>query len=217
MDKIIEKISKIIKEDGTVNFLLKFLNFFKKNYCGVSIKNIYQFDLNNSPPNISTKINFNVNEATKEDIDLMDEEDYDYDLKGKTYSKNRLEKGDKCFLTIHNSKIISYVWAMKDHMELSEYKNVPISKNRVYIYKGFVLKEFRGKRIHNLMDIYLFNYFRRQGKEFVICAIYKDNLSSTKAIERIGFKKIGYISLLRFFGIKYDYIGKKHLLYLQNP
>ena len=40
-----------------------------------------------------------------------------------------------------------YIWIMKDYMELSELNRVPLPKEKVCIYKVFVLNEFRGKRV----------------------------------------------------------------------
>jgi ribosomal protein S18 acetylase RimI-like enzyme len=207
---------KRFSEEGFLPSFLKILKFIKTNICGISKVIIFEFDLNNSVPTVSSQINFSIRMATKEDIDLIDEERYDYNLKGKQYSKERLSKGDKCFLALHNGGIIGYVWIMKNDMELSEFNHVPLSKKRVYTYKAFILKEFRGKRIRNAIDVYLFKMFRKAGKRFVICLVDKDNEPSIRCKERLGFKKIGYINQLRFFGLKYDYLKKNDRLYLQN-
>jgi len=217
MGKKIQKISKIISEEGIFFFFLKIFKYINTNICGISKEIIFEQDLEKSVPKITTELELSFRMASKEDIDFMDEEHYDYDLKGKQYSKDRLLKGDRCILTVYNGKIIGYTWVMKDYMELSQFNHILLSKNRIYVYKGFILKEYRGKRIQMFVHKYLANMLRKEGKRFVVLFIDIKNKSSIKCVERVGFKRIGFKKQFTFFGLKHDYIKNKTLLYLQNP
>lgn len=216
MEKNFQKISKIISEEGIFFFFLKVLRYINTNICGISKAIIFEFDLEKSVPVISTQIDFSIRRATEKDIDSMDEDHYEYDLKGKQYSKERFAKGDKCYLALHNGRIIGYVWVMKDHMELSQFNYIPLSKKRAYVYKCFVLKEYRGKRVEGAMYTYLTDMLRKDGKRFVVLAIGINNKPALKTKERDEYKIIGNLIHFKFFGLKYDYIKKTTRSYLQE-
>ena len=146
----------------------------------------------------------------------MDEEHYGYNQRTKQYSIDRLSKGDRCILAINNSKIIGYLWVMKDQFELAPFKFITLPKKRVYSYKGYVIKKYRGKRIFWATHVYLFNMLRKEGKRFIVGAIDINNKPALKLKEIENWKIIGKLIHVRFFGLKYDYIKKNGLLYLQN-
>jgi len=201
-----------------LNIFLRIINYFNNNVFGISQSIIFELDLKNPDSKRVTNLEITLKIATKEDIKKMDKKLYNYNKKGKKYSIERLEKGDKCVLAIHKGQVIGYLWTMKDTMELSQFNHIPLSKNRAYTYKSFVLKDFRGKRIHGSMYNYLCDLLKKEGKEFVISVINTNNKASLKTKSSIKYyKKIGKIINLNFFGLKYDYIKKKDLSYLQNP
>ena len=177
---------------------------------------IFEINIENPKKIPPSKIDLSFKICKKNEIDLILKYEYNYNNRGKKYSKNRLDKGDRCVLAIYKRKIIGYAWIMKNKMELSIYNLIPISKKRVYIYKGFVLKKFRGKRILNAIDNYIIKLLNKEGKKFIVTTVGKNNKHSIKARERLGFKRIGKIIQIRFFGLKYDYISKKDLKYLQS-
>ena len=197
-------------------FFIKVKQFFLKIFK-IEILIIFELDIENPIKIIPSPIKLTFRIGTKKDIDSMDNTYYDYDEKGKKFSKNQFDKGDKCILAINNDRVIGYVWIMRNLMELSAYNHISISKKRSYIYRGFVLKEFRGKRVLNAIDKYIIKILKEDRKKFIITTISIRNKSSIKARERLEFKRVGKIIQIRFFGLKYDYIPKKDLLYLQRP
>ena len=194
------QVQKIISEEGFFFFLFKVLLYINKNICGILITIIYELDLEKYVPKIVSDLELSFRAATKKDIDAMDEEQYGYDLKGKQFSKERLVKGDRCILVFHNDKIIGYVWVMNHRqMELSQFNLIPLSKNRVYLYKAFILKEFQGMRVANAIDDYISNMFKKPGKRFVVCKTEFDNNPAKKSRERGGFKRIGYTNVRNIY------------------
>jgi hypothetical protein len=202
--------------EGVFSFFLRVIRYIKRNFLGISKTIIFELDLENSGLKNAADLNLFFRLATKEDIGAMDEENYDYDQNAKKYLINRLEKGDRCILTLHDNKIIGYLWMMSGSMELTQQKHISLSKNRAYSYKEFVLKEFRGKRVHQSMYDYLIDMLKKEDKRFVVSTIDADNKSSLKTRGRGGFKIVGNIIRISFFGLKYDYLKKKDLFYLQN-
>ena len=174
-----------LSHDGFVTFVKKALRSVFRNVFFVKKSIIFELDIERPVRNIFPSIELSFAMASEEDIDSMDEEHYGYDEKGKQYSKDRLKKGDKCILGIHGGKIVGYFWAMKDNMELSQFNHMPLFIKRVYLYKGFVVEEFRGERVFNALIAYLINMLRKDGKSFVVLMVGKDNKPSIKATERM--------------------------------
>ena len=203
-------------EDGVFSFFLKVLNYIKKKYLGIWRVIILESKLKNTCFKKNTKLKLSFRLATKKDIKEMDNEKYGYSINSKKYFINRLEKGDRCILALYDKKIIGYLWAMKDFMEITQHKHIALSKDKVYLFNAFVLKEFRGQRIITVMHEYICDILKKEGKRIVVLVIDADNKSSLKTRYRCGDKRIGIIIRVRFFGLKYDYINKKVLFYLQN-
>ena len=217
MENKIQRISKIILEEGILVFFSKISRYIRKNIVGINKSFVYEIDLNNPITIITSKLELSFRLATKKDIDLMDYDNYNYDEKAKKYAQERLKKGDSCILAQSNGRIIGYVWIMYDYLDISKFNFISLSKNRASTYNSFVLKEFRGKKVRNSMDEYIFDIFRKTGKRFIVCVIDKDNISSAKTRQRAGYKKIGFVNQFRFFGIKHDYVDRNLLSYLQKP
>jgi len=215
MEKTGKKNNKNPKS-GIFSFLLRVINYVKKYILGVYRAKIFELELEHLGPKIVSDLNPSFKLATKSDILTMYKEHYDYDKKKKRHFIGRLEKGDRCILALHNGKIIGYLWVTKDQMELRPNKYIFLSKNRSCSYKGFVLKEYRGRRIHGAMYGYLIDLLKKDGKRFVISIVDMDNKSSLRSKSRDGYNTIGRVTHLRFFGLKFEYIKKKELSYLQN-
>jgi len=212
----LHRVSKIISEEGILVFFSKLFRYIRKNIFGVTKAYIYELDLNDPVPKITSELDISFRLATKKDIDLMDEENYCYNESRKKYAEERLKKGDNCALALYNGMIIGYIWVRYDQLDTSIFNLISLSKNRVSTYNYLTLKEFRGKRVNNSMDDYINNIVRKAGKRYILAIVDKDNKASAKTRERAGYKIIGYVNQLRFFGLKYDCIDKKLLSYLQK-
>jgi len=212
--KFLEKASDVISEEGITSFFRKVLKFIALNLVRIRRVNIYELNLEDSVRRIlpQVKISFRLAEVT--DIESMDEENYGYNSEAKKYSVERLKKGDECVLALYNGKIAGYMWIMKGYMELSQFKHIRVPKNRAYIYNGFVLKEFRGKRILNAMDTFVIEKLRKEDKKYLVTTVAQDNKSPVKARDRMGFKKVGEIIAFKALGYQYSYVPKKSLDYI---
>jgi len=215
----IQTISKIITNEGIYAFFVKIFIYINKNIFGISKANIFELDLEKKYPKVDTGLKLIFRLATKKDIDSMNNEHYRYDQKSKEFAKNRLEKGDRCVLAIHNGRIAGYIWVMKDYIELSPYKFLLLPKNKAYTYKAFVLNEYRGKRIHSAMYSYVVNMLKKEGKRFAISAVDRDNKPAlkTKLKNRADYEIIGTLVHIKFFRLRHDYIKKKDLPRVKNP
>ena len=212
--KFLQKAFKTISDEGLFIFLRKAIKLMAFNIFRVRRVIIYELALENHEGKILPEIEISFRPARRADIESMSVELFGYNHKATQYSLERLDQGDECILAVHNGLIAGYVWIMKDSMELSQFRHIRVPKDKAYIYNGFVLKEFRGKRILNALDGYVIEKLKREGKKFLIATVAHDNKPPIKAQERIGFKKVGEIIGLKALGYQYSYIPKKSLDYI---
>jgi len=208
---------KLLQKYRPIVFLKKALKFVASKAFSIETLIIYELDIEGNVRNVIPLIELSYVFADKNDLETLNDERYGYNVKGMKYCKERMALGDKCALALHDGEVVGYIWMMQDKMELSKSNLITLSKNRRYIYKGFVVEELRGKRVLSGIDNYLIEIMRRDSKRFIVTWISEKNKSSIKQKERLGYKEIGRITQLKLFGFKYDYISKKDLLYLQTP
>lgn len=216
MEKSYLKIRKIISEEGLSSFSGKALKYVLRKILKIDVMLIFELKLDDEPLKVFSKIPITTRFANKEDMDIIDSEDYGFYRGDKIYLEERMKHGDKCLLSIWENKIVGYGWIMKDEMELSQYTHISLPEKKVYTYKGYVLKEFRGKRVIGINDMEKIKYFRKEKKEYWLTSIEKKNTASIKARKRLGFREIGKIIQIDFLGFHYDYIPRNDLNLLQR-
>jgi len=208
---LISKTIKIINSDGIIVFIMKLATylFYKLFSCEKLI--VYEIDLNNYNENIKIQMDISYRVATESDIKNLNNFMYDYNKKTKRYSLERISVGDECVLAIYNDDVVGYIWIMKAQMELSAARLIDIPKEKAYIYRGYIREDYRGKRIFNGIDQYIFNKLKNENYQYVVTTVSMKNLSSIRTRERIGFKRIGTITQFRFLCMKYDKVSKEAL------
>ena len=207
----------IIEDEGFIAFAKKSVEFIATRIFTIRRVIIFELDLEEPVKKVDCQINVFLRLASKSDIESMNKEDFDYDQKGKKYSRERLKRGDRCILALHNDQIIGYVWVMEGQMELSIDNHVPLPKNKAYAYKGFVAEQYRGKRVLNYIDKFLIEKLKKDHKKCLLTTVDINNTQAVKAKVRMGFKKAGTVIQFKILGQEHDYISRKDLLYLQTP
>jgi ribosomal protein S18 acetylase RimI-like enzyme len=172
---------------------------------------IYELELREPVTPITSDIDLTYGFATFNDIQSMNKEDYNYSWKGKRYSLQRLHQGDRCLLAFYGNEIVAYLWIMNGYMELSQSHHIPLPVGKTYLYKVFVVKNFRGKKILNAMHSYLFPLLYRENIRYLLTTVNVNNQSAIKAKTRSGFKEIGHIVHYRLLGFHHDYISPNDL------
>ncbi len=210
------RIKKAISKDGIFVLLKKASRYILRKILKIDVMVIFELKLDSELPKIAGKIPIVTRFATTEDINCINFECYGFYKGDKKYLDERMRNGDKCLLSIFENRIVGYGWIMKDKMELSQYTHISLPAKKVYTYKGYVVKEFRGKRVIGVNDMEKIKYFRKEKKEYWLTCIENKNTASIKARERLGFRKIGKIIQIVFLGFHYDYISKKDLDRVQH-
>jgi len=212
-----KKIKKIIAQEGVFSFLKKAIKFAISKIILINRVYIYKLDVEKNLPKSTTDINVSIRIAKPKDIIDMDNEFYGWDNKGKNYCLNRLKKGDYCLVGINEGKIISYIWGMKNELEISTAITINLPKDTAYSYNGFVIEEFRGHHVHASMISALYTLFKKDGKKFVLSGVNSGNLPAlkTKNNKKGKYEIIAYLWHFIVFGKDITFINNKNLKKIQ--
>jgi len=205
-----------VAEKGFITCIRIMCKYVKKHVCGISRVIIFERDLQQRHTPTAPLFSPSFKNATKEDIQQLNKQEFAYDKKNKQYAFLRIDKGDKCILAMDNKQIIGYIWVMYDQMELSPKNYIPLSTERAYVYNIFVIPSYRKKKLSYGMDNYLFERFKQQQIRYVVVTVDMDTPISKRSRQHAGFIRIGLIIKFRFFGLKYDFVSRKVRSYLLN-
>lgn len=216
LSRYLEKSFRTITEEGFYEFIIKFLRNFLYQFFRIAEEIIFELNLENFPDEFQPRMELSFQFASETDLHAIQNEIYGYNHISTKKAMERFHKGDKCLLALHQHTIVGYVWIMKSCMERSSSQYIHLADHRVYLYNGFVLEEFRGKRVLNSMDCFLIHKFKKEHKRSLVTVVPRDNTSSIRARERMGFKRVGHITVIGILGYEYGHIPKKDLAYLKT-
>jgi RimJ/RimL family protein N-acetyltransferase len=131
------------------------------------------------------------------DIDRMDIEHHEYDAEARKFALECFESGGKMIIGCYEGCIIFYLWLMFSVMDTNYRNYLPISSNRVYAYKGFTVKDCRGRQVLAGAYRLLADYMKQTGYSKVIASIDVRNHPSIKSAIKVGYRPIGSILKIR--------------------
>lgn len=107
-----------------------------------------------------------------------------------------LSKGDRCFAVLHADKLASYGWYSSRPTIFSNKWVLNFDPSWVYMYRGYTLPAYRGKRLHAIGIALALRYYSENGSKGLISYVEIANISSLKSVYRMGYKPIGHIFIV---------------------
>jgi len=195
-----EKYISRVKEEGFFKGVIKgFRKFFRKFIFQRTKIIIFGSDLSKDVIRISPKIEVELKKCGEKEFNNMVFEKY---LTSQLI-KNRIKKGDECFIYLKDSKIIHYSWLAFKEIDISEVgKNFNLNNDEACIFDCWTLKNFRGNKLYSSMLTEIKNYLKERGYKRVYIYADQNNKDSVKGIERAVFYKEKTIKYFNFLGKK---------------
>lgn len=126
----------------------------------------------------------------------------------------RTQRGDKIFVGYHQGIPVAYLFAATGECHIGEIDVwLDVKQGEVYFYDAFTRPAFRGRRIYPFLITKAAEYFRSELFAQAMIFSTRNNVSSSKAIERCGFKKYGtvhYHNLLGWKSWRVE-VGERHV------
>jgi hypothetical protein len=118
-----------------------------------------------------------------------------------SFLRQAFAKGDECYGITDGDNLAAYGW----------YSNVPTSIDApglmlhfdpayIYMYKGFTLVKYRGKRLHSFAMTGALDAYLSRGFRGFVSYVEWNNFGSLKSCYRMGYKDFGNVYLVKMFG-----------------
>jgi len=177
---------------------------------------IFELDLTKKGKPAKAKIPLGFRWGTKNDILSMDRKRFGYGMRGKRYSINRLEKGDKFVVAIVDGLITGYGWVMFGEIELTKVWHKKLPAEKACLYKEFVQEPYRNMGINRARRTVVLDYLKQKGYKTAYIISFTRNAASVRSIKASGFQPIGRFYSLTLLGVEIPYIGKELLGHLRR-
>lgn len=209
LNSVLKKISKKYNDSGLIGLLvliIKRSNIFKY----FVIFYFYRISLISlikevkRPPNVSVII-IKSNEMLEEILKVQDKRDI--------FRARLIDEGVFVILLYYDGVPVGYVWGQlhSPHYEERYGFVVEFEKEDVYYFDCYIDSAYRGLGLLK----YLLNEFIRfaredEGKKSMAAIIEKDNASSVKIHEGMGYKRIDLQLALSFFSRDFQFVLRKY-------
>jgi len=122
-----------------------------------------------------------------------------YDMTSE-FLDDALRKGDECYAILDGGEPAAYGWYAHSPTLMSDGLRVQFDPAYVYMYKGFTLDAYRGRRLHAIGMTRALAAYRARGYKGLVSYIESDNLTSLKSARRTGYVEFGRIFIIEILG-----------------
>jgi hypothetical protein len=111
-----------------------------------------------------------------------------------------LSQGHECVGCFDGKKLASIGWYSRTPTPASDSLLLEFDPAWAYMYKGFTLDAYRGKRLHGIGMSYALRHYTERGARGLISFVEFNNLKSLRSVEKMGYRVFGSIYVARVRG-----------------
>lgn len=116
------------------------------------------------------------------------------------FVERALARGDECFGIFDGERLASFGWYSSRPTSIQADLYLHFDPSWRYMYKGFTVGAYRGKRLHGIgMSLALREYTGR-GFKGLISYVEANNFASLRSTEKMGYKQFGSVYVARVGG-----------------
>ncbi|RMF60142.1 MAG: GNAT family acetyltransferase [Calditrichaeota bacterium] len=146
---------------------------------------------------------FNGKILSQEELEMFSQ-DPENDL-SQSFLQYALSKGDQCFGILDNGKLAAYGWYSNKPTRFNDTLDLHFDGSFMYMYRGWTVKAYRGKRLHAIGMANALNHYYQAGYRGLISYVEANNFSSLRSVYRMGYRPFGKIYVVK--------ILNKHFLF----
>lgn len=110
-----------------------------------------------------------------------------------------LGRGDRCFGIFDGDRVASYGWyASKPPNRFNDELDVVFDPGWVFMYKGYTLPEYRGRKLHALGMARALAAVTDEGHEGLISCVEAVNGASLRSCDRMGYQIFGTVKICKW-------------------
>lgn len=111
-----------------------------------------------------------------------------------------LARGDRCYALFDGPLLAAYGWYTDRPAPLDEHFTLHFDAGWTYMYKGYTLPAWRGKRLHAVGMCRALRALTDEGKQGLISCVASNNFASLHSVTRMGYRIFGQACLMRVGG-----------------
>ncbi|MFZ5897088.1 MAG: GNAT family acetyltransferase [Myxococcota bacterium] len=108
--------------------------------------------------------------------------------------------GDECFGVFDAKRLVSFGWYSKRPTPIEKDLLLHFDPAWVYMYKGYTLRGYRGKRLHGIGMSLAARAYTQRGSRGLISYVESDNYPSLHSTAKMGYRTFGELFAARAFG-----------------
>jgi hypothetical protein len=116
------------------------------------------------------------------------------------FVQDALTRGDDCFGIFDGERLASFGWYSNQPTAIAGDLCLHFDPSWVYMYKGYTLKDYRGKRLHGVGMSLALRAYTGRGARGLISYVKSNNFQSLRSIHRMGYRMFGDVYAVRAVG-----------------
>jgi hypothetical protein len=138
----------------------------------------------------------------------------------KSATLKMFKEGQICYIAKQQNRIVACQWVIirRKFREYYLQRELRLSPNEAYNWRGFTVPSFRGKGILPFLVRYEeSDIVRRFGKTFILGWVRTNNQSMLRALSKLEWTRIGRIGFFQVLGIRFHYLRGRHAFERTRP
>jgi hypothetical protein len=108
--------------------------------------------------------------------------------------------GDRCYAIFAGEALAAYGWYSKRPTTIDERFVLHFDPAYTYMYKGYTVPAYRGRRLHAVGMCRALRAFTEEGQKGLVSYVASNNFASLKSVARMGYRIFGDVYLSRAAG-----------------
>lgn len=121
------------------------------------------------------------------------------------FLRTALARGDRCYALFDGETLAAYGWYSDLAAPLDEHFVLHFDRGWTYMYKGYTMAAYRGKRLHAVGMCGALRALTDEGRKGLISCVASNNFASLQSVTRMGYRIFGDAYLLRAAGRSFAY------------
>ncbi len=112
------------------------------------------------------------------------------------FVRDAFSRGDLCYAITCGGKIASYGWYSNRPTEIFDGLTFHFDASYTYMYKGYTIPEFRGKRLHAIGMSRALDEVDHRGFRGLVSFVDRANVASLRSVYRMGYERVAKIAII---------------------
>ncbi len=108
-----------------------------------------------------------------------------------------LERGDTCFIALHQGKVVHFVWARGRQVPFLKRLGISLAPEEVYMTGAYTVPQMRGRGIHTAVWNYRVQYLKKMGYQRSVALVKIGNKAPRHVCKKMGGREVRYLGHLR--------------------